>query len=210
MPPTRSSFTCPILGTPRSLPQSQLPTLKDVILACFDEKFNNTYVKKLSAKTPFLYVANVVADQVLALYEKASIPAASKQRIIARIVSLHTQYQNLLKSYQSKNRKDSSGLNRAVQSFIDKSNLLFDVAFCKCPIDLANPEGSLCHCADRSKKVPAIEKRFLLDQRTTRLMIVGHVDKKVSALLRKKEKRNSVALQPKPEDFVAASSADSE
>lgn len=98
MPFTRSSFTCPILGAPRSLSQCQLPTYKDVLLACFEEKYNNVHVKGLSPKIPILDIAKVVATNVVALYEKASIPAA-QNRNKKNCKSFHKEYDKLMKSY---------------------------------------------------------------------------------------------------------------
>lgn len=167
---------------------------------CYPYTWHNTEF----SRAPFLDVAKVVATQVLTLYEKASIPAAGQKTITDRIVSFHKEHQNLLKSYQNKSRTDSIGLKGAVNKFIKKSNVFFDEAFCKCPIDPANPDESICHCPDKSMKVPAIEKFFLLDQRTSRRMVIGQVDKKVTAVLIKRESRKSAALQPKSADFDAA------
>lgn len=119
MPSTRSSFTCSILGAPRSLPQCQ-PTYKDVLLACFEEQYNNVHIKKLSPKIPILDIAKVVATNVVALYKKATIPAISYKTVTERIVSFHKEYDKLMKSYQNKSRHGTDGLNTAINKFVDK------------------------------------------------------------------------------------------
>lgn len=46
---------------------------------------------------------------------------------------------------------------------------LFDASACKCE------DFELCSCS-RLSKVPLKEKEFLIDQRTTRKMLIGSVD----------------------------------
>lgn len=188
---TRSVSDCPVLGAPRSLPQFQLPTNKDVLLACLQHRSVGVHFEQLSPKTPFLDTAKVVAECVLDLYRKASIPATCFKTVTERIMSLRKEHESILKYYQNKSRQGSDGLKAALNKFLEKCNKLFDIASCKCPIDASNPEGSICHCHDKSKRVPRIERQFLLDQRTLRQMGIDKVDFKVSKALHKREERKS-------------------
>src|SRR6218665_2624734 len=65
----------------------------------------------------------------------------------------------------------------------DASMKLFDIAACKC-LDVSQ----LCTCA-KDKQVPQEERQFLIDQRTSRNMMIGHVDIIGTEKLEKRQKR---------------------
>ena len=66
-------------------------------------------------------------------------------------------------------RKGDQKYQSKLKSFGSEANCqLFDIAACKCSSDT-------CTC-EYEKRVPVMEKKFLIDQRTTRLMQIGGVD----------------------------------
>src|SRR6218665_3234056 len=67
----------------------------------------------------------------------------------------------------------------------DASMKLFDIASCKC-LDVSQ----LCKCAN-DKKVPQEERQFLIDQRTSHNMMIGHVDMIGTKKLQKRQKRKA-------------------
>src|SRR6218665_553160 len=67
----------------------------------------------------------------------------------------------------------------------DASMKLFDIAACKC-LDVSQ----LCTCA-KDKQVPQEERQFLIDQRTSRNMMIGHVDIIGTEKLEKRQKRKA-------------------
>ena len=66
-----------------------------------------------------------------------------------------------------------------LQVYADKNKQkLFDIAVCKC-------SHENCNCS-KEHKVPADEQNFVHDQRSTRLMFIGSVDKFTTAKLKKR------------------------
>ena len=61
---------------------------------------------------------------------------------------------------------------------------LFDIAACRC-VDFDN-----CSCP-RESKVPSLERKFLLDQRSERKMVIGSLDKAETSKLAKRSERSS-------------------
>ena len=74
--------------------------------------------------------------------------------------------------------------NEAVKTvnFMETLHQLFDIAACQCQ-DLG-----ACKC-DKDMKVPQRERQFLMDQRTTRKMQIGTIDRKVTATMKRKQAR---------------------
>lgn len=124
------------------------------------------FSKKETKKEPtFAEISEVVVDKLEDIWNKASIPVVSRNRIVKLLQTYHTKYVNLLKPFKSR-QNDSTYINK-IQSFKNEASLrLFDIAACKC--DLTS-ESVSCSC-EKSRKVPAIEVSFLLDQRSARKM----------------------------------------
>jgi hypothetical protein len=77
----------------------------------------------------------------------------------------------LMKPYNG--RQDDDNYQRRLEKFRDDSKIkLFDIAACKC-------EQFLCKC-DKTRRVPVEERTFLSDQRTTRKMVIGGIDKTIT------------------------------
>lgn len=122
-------------------------------------------------------IAEIVASDIHAVWKRASIPVVSHNRILKLIRCSHDEFRKLMKPY--KGRKSDKKYILKLQAYADKNKQkLFDIAVCKCA------HGN-CKCA-KEHKVPADEQNFLQDQRTTRMMFIGSVDKISSAKLKKR------------------------
>ena len=96
----------------------------------------------------------------------------------------HDKYRNILKPFKSRQHDESYLLKLRV--FNDEASIkLFDIAACKC-LDVSH----LCKCA-KDMKVPQEERQFLIDQRTSRKMMIGHVDIIGTKKLQKRQKRKA-------------------
>ena len=67
-----------------------------------------------------------------------------------------------------------------IVNFMETLHQLFDIAACQCQDLVA------CKC-DKDMKVPQRERQFLMDQRTTRKMQIGTIDRKVTATMKRKQ-----------------------
>lgn len=138
-------------------------------------------MQQMSPKEPSVSeIAEVVASDIQAVWIKASIPIVSHNRILKLIRCSHDEFRKLMKPY--KGRKTDKKYMMKLQAYADKSKQkLFDIAICKCT-------HGMCKCA-KEHKVPADEQNFLRDQRTTRLMFIGSVDKVISAKMKRRLER---------------------
>lgn len=183
-PPTRSCFTRPLIGKLYPLKVSQLPTYKDVLSCILLDKIK----KKLeTGKDPSVKdIVKSVVTNVLEIYKKATIPAVSFKRCNELVLKYHTSYQNLMKNYKA--LPSSKSYQIKVNDFTTNSMRLFDFALCKCESFQA------CNCS-KEKKVPILEREFLLDQRNERKMFIGAIDIKVSSVLQQRVTRKIKTAQ---------------
>lgn len=143
---TRHAFVCPIFGPSRDFLPSKLPTYECVLRCCFEERF------KLSVETSnncvsFSKVADIVAEKIKCLYDKASIPTVTLYRIVQLINAYHDSYYKIRKSYNRD--KDKTSFKQKIVEFKQSASVLFDVAACKCAIVVnctckKNPD--VCKC----------------------------------------------------------------
>ena len=173
---TRKKVSCVILGAPSEMPDSQLPTYEDVM------KFYNLTKQKLKCelnnKDPsHREIAETVSNKVEQIWDKASIPHVSHRRVQEMLNVYHKTFTNLLKPYQS--RKETDSYKEKISQFKDASLKLFDICSCKCSCI------SQCQC-EKSRKIPALERDFLEDQRGSRYMIIAAVDQIESIRLQKR------------------------
>lgn len=194
---TRQVFDCPIFGTPKDLPLNKLPTGEDV-LRCLSHERYNLALKINNKSVSFSQVANTVANKVISLYKKASIPTVSDKRIVQLLNALHDKYYGLRKSHSRDKNKES--FIKKLNEFKYKCSLLFDVAACKCPIVLncnCSKTPDLCQCSciitcicEKSNKIPSIELKFVYSLRVHGIGKIGGVDlsetkKRIKSLARK-------------------------
>ena len=173
---TRSTTEHSILGQPTEFRKNQLPTSADVFRAY------DYYVKTAKASSVHER-ATFVAQEVIEIYDKASIPTVELSSVVIRIKRLVNKVQELGKYSDAK--KSSATYQEHLQSLEN----LFDICTCKC-FDNGARERSSCKCP-LTCKIPALEWEFWIDQKTKRNMLIGKVDSVVSVKLQKKEKRAS-------------------
>ena len=79
-----------------------------------------------------LVICNQLATDIATIYQRASIPTVSVQRIVKHLQTYHGKYQNIKRSYKS--RSESANCKQKVKAFLDESKQLFDFSSCKCVI----------------------------------------------------------------------------
>lgn len=200
---TKRLSVCPILGKPKPLSHSVLPTYKDVLLACMEETSNS------AKNVPFSEISHRVARQIEELYCKASIPTVSHERIVKLIKDFHDKYFTLKKSFSRD--KDKPNFKKKLDKFVSETNTkLFDVAFCKCVMHFTCSCGKKpisCNCkivmecrCDKAKKIPSIEREFLYDQRNMRLRYIGALDRVETNKIVKRNQRLQICKKPEIDD----------
>lgn len=195
---TRQVFDCPIFGTPKDFLSNKLPTGEDLIRCCSQERYDLA-LKGNNKSVSFSQVASTVANKIIGLCQKASIPTVTDKRIVQLINALHDKYYSLRKSYTRDKNKDS--FKQKIDEFKQKCSLLFDVAACKCPIVvncICNKTPDLCKChitvncdCAKSNKIPAIELRFVYLLRVHGIGTIGGVDVSETKKLNKSLERRS-------------------
>jgi hypothetical protein len=171
---TRKSRCDTIFGSPSDLPSNVLPTIRQLV-----KYFVHLKDKPNSANSA---VINKIAKDVVALWNKASIPTVEHRTVVNRIRKI------ISKGSQLKRSKTSSVRQKQFTSTFCK---LFDICSCTCKVAMDTTLGkavSQCSCP-RDKKVASRELTFLHDQRTTRQMYIGGVDSEVTTKLRNIERR---------------------
>ena len=178
---TRQVYESPILGNLAELNCSQLPTYRDVIKCILFRKTKT--MNENCGKSPSLSgLCNQLASDIAAVYQRASVPTVSVQRIVKQLQMYHDKYQNIMRSYKS--RSETAHFKQKVKAFLDESNSLFDFSCCKC-VNFAN-----CNCT-KEKQVPQIEQSFLSDQRGPRIMFIGSIDGRKTSEIEKKKNRKA-------------------
>lgn len=181
---TRQTTSCPVFGFPEKLSLSQLPTYNDVMKNYLFIKHELKPDKK--AKEPTVHeISERLAHEVLEIWKKTLLPTVSINRILRLIRSYHDKYRSLLKPYQG--RKTDKNYQEKINKFITESHTLFDICSCKCKL-ISN-----CNCI-KGSRVAKEEISFLLDQRTTRKMMIGGVDVIATIKYKKKQERKEKSL----------------
>jgi len=176
----RQTFECPIFGPPTDFGRL-LPTYDAVIRRCGYERRELALLAADGNKEPtFSEIAHNVASKLISLYEEASIPTLSKQRVVTMIQSYHAKYISIKDVV--KRIEKSETVKTKVEKFKEEAQVLFDIAACKCA------DFKLCSCS-KEKKVPAKEQQFLTDQRSARRMAIGTVDIQETLKLKKRTER---------------------
>ncbi|KAJ8928633.1 hypothetical protein NQ314_018777 [Rhamnusium bicolor] len=171
--------SCPLYGIGAPFNINVLPTHKDIIKQYLNIRRDLKMAGQKKEPT-FHEVIVIMLARLEQIWQKASIAIISNERIIVKIREYHNKYRGLLKSYKQRSAVPSN--TRQIEEFKIKSKSLFDIAACKC----ISFEKCLC---DKSKKMPIKERPFLLDQRSTRKMMIGNVDYKMSKQLQNRTKR---------------------
>lgn len=173
------SHACVVFGQPNELKDLNLPTFHDVMKHYL---FVRQQLKITSNKEPsFKDISDCVVSHVMNLWKRASIPTVSEKRIYDMLKSYHSKYVKMKILVEV--RKSEKNLQKLKDLQIQaEKKTLFDASACKCE------DFELCSCS-RLSKVPLKEKEFLIDQRTTRKMLIGSVDPLLTAKMKKKTQR---------------------
>ena len=153
-----------VFGFPSKLNSNQLPT--KLSLYCHSQFLRREKIasggwfKNVSTHE----VAMAVANDCAQVWNLTGIPhqhGTDMERYIVQKIKVIIEEGNKLKKIPKKRRSDSS-----TNSF----EVLFDIAVCQ------HTGSSVCDCP-KNKKVPDGWKEFLMDQRNSRGMFVGQVDR---------------------------------
>ena len=158
---TRKSRTHAIFGSSAELPTTVLPTINDIARYF-------VHLKK-RPKSENFSVIRKIADDVIGVWCKASVPVLHQRTVEYRVKKLIDKGSQLKRSKTSK---------KMLKNFTDKFSMLFDICSCSCKLLRDEDTGNVtvsC-CCPRDKKVPQRELQFLHDQRSKRKMCIGEVD----------------------------------
>ena len=135
-------------------------------------------------------IENIVVAKIEEIWSRASIPTAQHKRVKVMLKAYYLKCKKLLKSHPKIPENK-------LEQFRRTSKALFDISSCKCK----NIDECTC---PRHKKLPAREKSFLIDQRTTRRMVIGTLDivttNKITNTLKRKMLRKKSQFQPQKEN----------
>lgn len=199
-PHTRKKLRCPIFGAPKELTVDDvmLPTYYDVMKYYIWTKY---HLKPTACnKDPTVTeISEQIAATIEHLWHKASVPIVSHTRVLLLNRTYHDKYMKQIKPF--KGRQGEDNYQRKLQKFRDDSKLkLFDIAACKC-------KESLCKC-NKIKRVPVEEHTFLLDQRTTRKMVIGGIDKTITEHIHKRMIRQSTEAAKRAKEATRIAESD--
>ncbi|CAI6354827.1 unnamed protein product [Macrosiphum euphorbiae] len=176
---TRNKLKCFIFGDAKELSNNVLPTFEDVMQYYLFVK--HKLKPETTSKEPSVSSIAEIIAVLEKVWLKASIPVVSHTRVLQMIKTYHDKYRNILKS--AKSRINIETFKKKLENFQSEAkNSLFDIAACKCVV------LSLCNC-EKSRKVPTIEQVFIIDQRTTRKMVMTSIDISTTKKLQKKIRR---------------------
>jgi hypothetical protein len=139
-----------------------LPTVEDMLMdyqwiRCDLKTFSNPNKEPTVSE-----ISDVTANKIKDIWRRASIPT------VQLIKGHHEKYTKLLWCPASRRNEE---YDKKVNDLRDQTRShIFDIAACKCT------DFSLCKC-EKSSKVPAIERKFLQDQRNARQMMIGGIDR---------------------------------
>ena len=92
---------CLIFGTSKLFAENILPTYEDVMKCYLFQRFQ---LKRQSKKDPSAkLIAKNVSERIKSIWDKASIPTVTDERIYQKVIYYHTNYKKLIKSAHQKN-----------------------------------------------------------------------------------------------------------
>lgn len=134
MESTEETFVCPIVGPPKDLGETVLPTGSDIL------QYSAFLKSKYGSVSPNR-ILEIVLDEIFAkikkIWKSAHVTTVSKQRIKYLLRKLHLTRRDLMKSIRLIN-KDSYKIK--LKNFKSRTEQLFDIAICKCRIE------EKCYC----------------------------------------------------------------
>lgn len=177
------NFICPIFGSPKDISVNVLPTFEDVLKCWLLE--NKNLKKQQNRKNPSACdIAELVSKKVESLWAKLLIPTVSHQRVKEVMLKYHEDYLKVKKKF-NRNKDSLENSKDEIEKFKKDSTKLFDIAACKCE------SFRKCKCP-KYKRVPFSERDFLVDQRSSRHLAIGSIDKVKTNELKRKLERNFI------------------
>lgn len=173
---TRLASKHSIFGYPQQLSSSQLPSKEDVF-KCY-LWYRNAEDAKGNKNMKTRDVIKLVADDVIDIWTKASIPVIMYESVLTSLDKVISKGKELQKFVHGENSDIFVSEKTAF-------NELFDICTCKC-VNKGILQRELCKCA---VKIPIIEWNFWCDQKSAKKMSIGAVDKGVTAKLQKRKER---------------------
>lgn len=176
---TSRTKKCQLVGKASELDMNELPTTGMLIqnFLYISEKCKETTKKSPSAKN----IIREVIQNVKKIWMHASIPTVANVTAEKKFEKIYNEYVSL-KKYVTQAQRSSQAYKNKAEKFKNLCATLFDIAACKC----SNLE--LCSCK-KNKKIPVLERQFIIDQRTKRKMKIGGIDKFTSMKLQRREQR---------------------
>lgn len=126
---TRKSIQCKIFGAPCDMKETVLPSIASV-LRCLKWEVIKLKTAGKNVNVVTNEAVRIVAHKAEKIWERASIPVLSQQRIIALV---QREHQTLLKNL--KNIKPNAVLPLKIAIYKKNCDKLFDIAACKCLIN---------------------------------------------------------------------------
>ncbi|CAH1113458.1 unnamed protein product [Psylliodes chrysocephalus] len=191
--PTRKTTIYPIFETLAEMSQLKLLTNADIIqhyLFIRNEKkrhrgrqrstgFKNSN-RNCKHRSGYIWKKSVpTKDNMMSM-----VPTITFKKVTEIIKKLNTDYRTLLKPYKGKQQSESY-TKKLKDLKLSWEETLFGITSYKCK-DL-----NYCHCY-KEKKIPAQEREFVIDQRTTTNLVIGSID---VAYSRKIVKRNQMKME---------------
>ena len=91
---------CLIFGTSKLFAENILPTYEDVMKCYLFQRFQ---LKRQSKKDPSAkLIAKKVSERIKSIWDKASIPTVTDERIYQKVIDYHSNYKKLMKSAHQK------------------------------------------------------------------------------------------------------------
>jgi hypothetical protein len=162
---TRHDAESLLFGAPCVISERVLPTYQDVIkYVLFEREQEKNRCRK---DPPITQIIILVAQKLISIWEMASIPCVKLEAVKKRLKAYYSKYQAVMKNIK---RINVTSFKQKCDDFIGNSKVLFDISCCK------YDSFKNCSCS-KDKKVPLLEQAFLEDQRSTRKMAIGNIDK---------------------------------
>lgn len=185
---------------PQDMSERQLPTYKDVLQFIFyeqDRVREQLAINSKDGKHPEPHIKPIIdaaAKRVELIWQKASLPTISMQRILHLIMKYYQEFRVLKKKNPATKQETH---DKKLADFKENAEQLFNVCTCKCKVNIL----SECECPV-SRAVPAREWDFYQDQVKSRRMAIGSVDFKTTKILSQRMNRKVRA-----EKFLQSSKA---
>ena len=109
---------CLIFGTSKLFAENMLPIYEDVMKCYLFQRFQ---LKRQSKKDPSAkLIAKKVSERIKSIWDKASIPTVTDERINQKLIDYHTNYKKLIQSAHQKMQRVSK---LYVATFINRRNI---------------------------------------------------------------------------------------